>query len=369
MNKKPAVKKYNAFGTPVNKSNPFSSMAHLKVDDITLFNSLSSNDDYAAMKKKEEEERKKQLEQKNKISEMKDEFSKYMQTPADGEEECKRIDCKNVIRKIMDFMSKIIVEREEISDELEQVLQETNDVNGEVAIAEDKLKSITMENEHLNNTLETLLEELETYEKKDHELQQERDEFSNKMMVIETEKQATLQQVHQAHRALADAIWRGKDNTAVSHSNMPKIKFKKRTSPVRVSTAQSQAMSRAGTAATDASRGMASAGNMGELSLSNEFDGLMNAPYSSLASGGVIDIAERPPPSLVSSIPLYLRAQLLPSLDPNARNLQDMSTMSKLSSTTNVKSKAWQQRMFDPRGMLFLMIKVGEDVVVTPLRY
>jgi hypothetical protein len=103
------------------------------------------------------------------------------------------------------------------------------------------------------------------------------------MMVTESEKQNWIRLVQQSHKGLADAMWRG-ERQAVESTHTDIILRKR--DPSYDPTKHDRAVSTA---------------------------------YRRLASAGVLDYSERPLPSATSSIPLYLRAELLPH-DPLAHS-------------------------------------------------
>ena len=175
-------KKHYPFGTPSHKV-PFSQYNHLKSTDILLFHELSQSENIKAEIRSGNEEREKEMKIKRGPVKVDDDFLKYAQPtkPEDGTELCKRIDCRNLLRKILDSMSTLQVERDNIHIEIELLGNEFAVSEQENMQCEEKLKMITRENDQLEATLEHLNGQLNKLENKKIELQQERDEFGNKV--------------------------------------------------------------------------------------------------------------------------------------------------------------------------------------------
>ena len=132
-------------------------------------------------------------------------------------------------------------------------------------------------------------------------------------MVTETEKQNWVRQTQLAEKALADAMWRGKH---AAPQTPPEIMPILRKSSSEVS----------------------------------DLHSVDNTSYNSLAAGRVIDFNERPKGSTLSSIPDYLKMQLLPQVsttdqwDLSSSN-QSVNSQFKLStSKSGVWSKASETR-------------------------
>lgn len=273
--KKVPKKKHYPFGTPSHKHQPYSLFNHLRKEDVLLFHELSMSAEIQAEIRTGEEE-KERLKKVHSVKKVDDDFLKYAQpTKEEGSDQCKRIDCRNVLRKIMESMSTLQQERDAIHDDLEHLDNEAQMADQENSQLEDRLRMTTRENDQLEATLEHLSTQIAKLESKKLDLQQEREEFGNKMMVTETEKQNWIRQVQLAHKGLADAMWRGQRQDI--QTTATEIVIKPR-DPKCV-----------------------------------DYDRATSTSYNSMASGGVIDFSERPLPPPTSSIPLYLKAELLRS--------------------------------------------------------
>jgi hypothetical protein len=302
--KRKPQKKHYPFGTPSHKV-PYSQYNHLKSTDILLFQEISQSDTgiKAEIRSGDEDltrggkDRVKRLPVK-----VDDDFLKYAQPtkPEEGQELCKRIDCRNLLRKILESVSTLQMERDNIGVEIELSGNEYAASEQEALQLDEKLKIINRENDQLEATLEHLNAQVAKLETKKLELQQERDEFGNKMMVTETEKQNWIRLVQQSHKGLADAMWRGERQTIESthtdiilHKRDPNFDYSK-------------------------------------------LDRTVSTSYKRLASAGVLDYCERPLPPSSSSIPLYLRNELLQS---NSVELDAYSTAGSAGSNNQYSPK------------------------------
>lgn len=302
LKKKIPQKKHYPFGTPSHKTTPFSQYNHLNVSDYLLFHELSSSGPPIEAEIRTGAEEKKKTRGKTSEKKINDDFLKYAETEkkSDGVEPCKRIDCRMVQRKIIESLNTLQMERDDIGVEIDQLAEEAVAAERENAVFEEKFKIISRENDQLEATLQHLNAKLKKLEGKKFELQQEREEFGNRMMMTESEKQNWLRQMQLANKALADAMWRGQEST--EQAKISEIILRRRTSRTQ------------------------------------DDDHVSHTSYSSLANGHVIDYTERPVALSTSSIPAYLKSQLLPSF---AIPADDRSVNSGMSATWTKQSSVF----------------------------
>jgi cell division protein FtsB len=186
--KRKPKKKHYPFGTPSHKV-PFSQYNHLKSTDILFFQEISQSEGIQAEIRSGDEDLTRISGKGGKGGRQRmpvkvdDDFLKYAQPTKqeDGVELCKRIDCRSLLRKILESMSTFQLERENIGIEIELSGNECGLAEQEAMQLEEKLKMISRENDQLEATLEHLNSQVAKLEAKKTDLQQERDEFGNKV--------------------------------------------------------------------------------------------------------------------------------------------------------------------------------------------
>mmetsp|Transcript_22690 Transcript_22690/g.37861 ORF Transcript_22690/g.37861 Transcript_22690/m.37861 type:complete len:702 (+) Transcript_22690:83-2188(+) len=129
---------------------------------------------------------------------------------AEGLEPCTKIGCQEVLRTMKDLVYKNEVERDDIEDEYERLLQELAYNEQEVAVAEQKLVTLNEIGAQLEVRHDALMEKVEELEETKDVQNTERNDVNNKLMVLQTEKNKRLRLLDKAQKTLADAMWRKK---------------------------------------------------------------------------------------------------------------------------------------------------------------
>lgn len=177
-------KKHFPFGTPTNKFHPFSEFQHLKPEDVLLYKALSANEgEFKAEIFTGDEITSKTSPKKKKVAPIKidtDILKDIPNVPA-GVEPCKRIDCKNVIKNILESQSRNSIERDELMLDIENHLAEYQSSERENAAMENKLDHANRLTSQLEATLQHLNAQIDRLEGKKIELQQEKEELGNKV--------------------------------------------------------------------------------------------------------------------------------------------------------------------------------------------
>lgn len=142
--KKKGKKKYYPFGTPTHNSNAYSKFAHINNAQTQEFASLlaSPTRTFEVHEAVPEKRAKRRPNTSPKKSGSKSDVA-AADDPAtipdtEGLEPCTKIPCQQVLRAIADIRYKNEVERDEIEDEYERLLQELATTEGEIAAAEAK---------------------------------------------------------------------------------------------------------------------------------------------------------------------------------------------------------------------------------------
>lgn len=316
--KRVAKKVHYPFGTPSHQYHAYSTYIHVKKEDYLLFHALSTSQNITPEIVSGEEEK---IVTKNPRENVKIEVNaealKDLPSAAEGVEPCKRLDCKTVVRMILESQSRSRIERDDISADIDTALRKTQELEQENVNLEGKVSLTNRVNEQLEATLSHLSANIVKLEASKLELQHEREEFTNKMMVTETEKQSWLRQLQIAEKAHADAMWRGKtdsNSTTAGVIKKPDLEIKRKSSRF-VDDAHSVA----------------------------------NTTYGSLGSvrGGVVDYSEMPGRSITSSVPDFLKTKLLPpkpSIPLTQNTSEEVSVM--MSSSRHSGSWSAQSKLF-----------------------
>lgn len=175
--KRQAKKKHYPFGTPSHVYHAYSEFNHLKPDDYLLFHALSTAENINPEIRTGNEERNRPVPTKKEI----EEIMKDIPAPPEGVEPCKRLECKLVIKNIITCQSLNRIERDELLLDIDQVQAENLKADRDLLALESKLNIVTRQNDQLEATLEHLLAQIEKLENKKIELQQEREEKSNRV--------------------------------------------------------------------------------------------------------------------------------------------------------------------------------------------
>lgn len=144
---KKGKKKYYPFGTPTHNCVPYSKFAHLNNAHTQEFaTQLASSSSTLQVRDPEPEKPKRNV---NKKTTSKTTSGSAVEVPteaaipdAEGLEPCTKIACQQVLRSISDLQFRNEVERDEIEDEYERLLQDLSAAEQEIATAETKLVTL-----------------------------------------------------------------------------------------------------------------------------------------------------------------------------------------------------------------------------------
>lgn len=274
-------KVYIPFGT--SDANSFSKYAHLAGSPETLnFAKILSPENTEGARAPRETKQRAAVEKDDSLLKSisgDDEFSKP----------CQRLDCIAVVKSLLESQSRNINERIFIQDELQRLSLELEEIEQQNVQLDDRLSILQGQDESFQSTIDQFNDQINSLDKQKEALQQERDGFQGKIMVTESEKQAQARALAAAQKALADAMWKGTNNSEKKNNNTMYIR-----------------------------RDPMSAKESEEMSITS---------YDRLAGDYVMDSVERP--KVVDSIPYFIRAALNREDFDDASSIGTKSVMSR----------------------------------------
>lgn len=194
-------KKYLPFGTPIHGKHPFSEYAHLSMENrqyaVEIATPAPPRDPKFAI------ELPPPTVQTKKVNTIDKPEVDSANKP------CARPECKEVVRKIAEQQEKNMRERDHILGESKKLLEELEQTEQLLVMAEGEQTQLAKESIYLDKSLAQVGQSLDSLEIRKHEQQQERDELVNKVMMIETEKQKWVGRLQRAEEALAEMLWKG----------------------------------------------------------------------------------------------------------------------------------------------------------------
>lgn len=218
IDKRPASpKKIYPFGTPDHGKFCFSSFSHLTGESLRFAKELarSSNPARATTQEQESNDKKeKKKAKKSKKARPQAENIPGLDLPeADkGQPACTRAECKEVILSILDTQKKNQLERDQIVDDCEKMIQLQQQLEDETNIIEGINKSNVMEYNILEGQLSNLRKKCQIKEEEKLKFDTEKDDLATKVMHLELEKQRCSRRAAEIHAALGEVMWKGSTN-------------------------------------------------------------------------------------------------------------------------------------------------------------
>jgi hypothetical protein len=225
-------KKYYPFGTPDHGKVAFSNVAHLSPQNIQFVVNLTSNnnknDSLTSLDRSFSRQSKKLTSSASLIPEAELSAIEGMPETEKGLAPCNRVDCKEVILSIIDNQNKNQIERDEIVQECEKMIQLHQQLEEEAALTEADNKRMITEGNILEIRMKSLHSRLMKSENAKSTLDHERDELNSKVplrhslsltlsspssssqiMMMELEKQRTTRRSAEIQAALSEIMWKG----------------------------------------------------------------------------------------------------------------------------------------------------------------
>lgn len=182
---KKGKKKYYPFGTPTHNSVAYSKFAHLNNAQTQEFaaNLASSGDsarviEHVVVRPKRTA---KKTASKPATTPVEADNAAAAIPDTEGLEPCTKIACQMVLRSIADIQFKNEVERDEIEDEYERLLQELAVTEQEIATADAKFVALNDIGGQLETRANQLIEKAETLQSQKDAQDSERNEMNNKV--------------------------------------------------------------------------------------------------------------------------------------------------------------------------------------------
>lgn len=220
FSKKKGKKKQYPFGTPSHLHHPYSQFAHLTNPTTKFFAEdlakatgveLQTLEEEAKPVRKRIVAKPKEVKPKDCNGEDDDTVSVLDEIPDnEGEEPCTKIPCQVVLRQLVELQLKNQIEKLEIEDKYEGLLEDLKIAEQEIVAAESKLDKANEIGNLLEVKASNLQVKVETLEKSRDSLTTERSEITQKVMIMEIERQKMTRRLEQAQKALSDAMWRKK---------------------------------------------------------------------------------------------------------------------------------------------------------------
>lgn len=183
--KKVGKKKHYPFGTPSHMRHPYSFFAHIKSDNKAFAIDLATatNIEAEVIEVKPKRFRRPKTTGKDGDDETGDTVDPMDIIPptTEGLEPCTKIPCQQVIRGILDVQLKNQIEREEIEDEYQRLLQELETAEADIVSAEGRLVSLSDVGNQLEQRHKQLMLNVQTLEATRDHLQNERSDINNKV--------------------------------------------------------------------------------------------------------------------------------------------------------------------------------------------
>lgn len=184
---KKGKKKYYPFGTPTHNSMPYSKFAHINNPQTQNFAvHLSSSESNVQVREPEPRKAKRAL--KKPAGKTGTNSTATTEPPAaaeipdaEGLEPCTKIACQVVIRAIGDLQIRNEIERDEIEDEYERLLQDLAAAEHEIAAAESKLVSLNEIGSQLEMRSNQLQEKVDSLQNTKDAQDTERNDINGKV--------------------------------------------------------------------------------------------------------------------------------------------------------------------------------------------
>lgn len=187
---KKGKKKYYPFGTPTHNSLPYSKFAHINNPQTQHFAAQLSSSESALQVREPEPQKPKRVAKKTTGKSANNSTSAENPAPsaaipdAEGLEPCTKIACQVVIRAISDLQTRNEIERDEIEDEYERLLQDLAAAEQEIAAAESKLVGLNEIGSQLELRSNQLQEKVDSLQNTKDAQDTERNDINGKVRSI-----------------------------------------------------------------------------------------------------------------------------------------------------------------------------------------
>ncbi len=179
-------KKYYPFGTPSHTHHAYSVFAHLKAESksfaIQLATATDIEPEVVVEKRRRIVKKPKKVKGGEQPEDEKEEEVAADEIPdLEGEAPCVLLPCQLVLKQIVEVQAKNKMEKYELEDHYEQLMEELTSAEQDIASSEVRLKSLTEVGNQLESTLEKLSVKVESIEKTKDSLNNERSDANNKV--------------------------------------------------------------------------------------------------------------------------------------------------------------------------------------------
>ena len=185
---KKGKKKYYPFGTPTHNCVPYSKFAHLNNAQTQEFaatlSSTTINNDIPEQQPERHRRVQKKIPAKGANSASAADNPAAEIPDAEGLEPCTKIACQQVLRSLADIQVKNEVERDEIEDEYERLLQDLALAEQEIAAAEAKMQGLNEVGSQLEMRFNQLTEKVDTLQNTKDSQDIERNDINGKVIHI-----------------------------------------------------------------------------------------------------------------------------------------------------------------------------------------
>ena len=224
ISKKVGVKPSLPFGSSSGTSHAYSDYQHVKdPSTVSFIRTLAANKEFIKEKtqeeivaEEEEEKRKRELKSGRKSEALAGILlvEGYEETPP-----CEISECKKIIRLILDYQRNNATERIELLTKIDSMNDDFEILNNQLLELDLAYDALSSEETTLDNQKTLMKEKLSKLELKKAELALEKDSFTGKIMVAESERQNSVKDIRAAKKALSDALWRGKRSSDNDSTN------------------------------------------------------------------------------------------------------------------------------------------------------
>ena len=220
--KKVGVKPSLPFGSSSGTSHAYSDYQHVKEQaTISFIRLLAANKEFVQEKTQQEIEAEQERKKKDSKNGHKSEtltgillVEGYEDAPA-----CEVSECKKIIKLILDYQRSNAAERIQLLTKIDSMTEDFEIINNQLLELELAYDGLSSEENELDHQKALLKEKLSKLELKKADLALEKDSFTGKLMVAESERQNSVKDIRAAKKALSDALWRGKRSSDNDSTN------------------------------------------------------------------------------------------------------------------------------------------------------
>lgn len=221
--KKVGVKPSLPFGSSSGTSHAYSDYQHVKdPSTVSFIRTLAANKEFIKEKTQEEIEAEEEEKRKRELKSGRKSETLAGILLVEGYEEappCEISECKKTIRLILDYQRNNATERIELLTKIDSMNDDFEILNNQLLALDQAYDALSSEETTLDNQKTLLKEKLSKLELKKAELALEKDSFTGKIMVAESERQNSVKDIRAAKKALSDALWRGKRSSDNDSTN------------------------------------------------------------------------------------------------------------------------------------------------------